>query len=97
MRVGALATASRVTQPGMTRLLTTMTEEGLVARVADSEDSRASVIDITERGREEVQRWRDVISETLEPRFHSLNAEEWAALESAAAILASRTVAEVTV
>lgn len=95
MRVGALASASRVTQPGMTRLLTTMTDDGLVSRISDPDDSRAWVIDITAHGRGELARWRTVISETLEPRFHSLHDEEWAALELAAAILASRTAAEV--
>jgi DNA-binding MarR family transcriptional regulator len=93
MRVGALATASRVTQPGMTRLLTTMSDDGLVSRIADPEDSRAWLIDITPRGRAELQNWRQLISETLEPRFHSLDEEEWAALELAARVLASRTAA----
>ena len=96
MRVGALATASRVTQPGMTRLLTTMTDDGLVSRIPDPDDSRAWLIDLTQNGREELAGWRTVISETLEPRFHSLDDEEWAALELAAQILASRTAAEVT-
>jgi DNA-binding MarR family transcriptional regulator len=95
MRVGELAAASRVTQPGMTRLLTAMTDDGLVSRLADPDDSRAWVIDITQRGRDELTGWRETISATLEPRFHSLDDEEWAALELAAAILQSRTAAEV--
>ena len=95
MRVGALATASRVTQPGMTRLLTTMSDDGLVSRIADADDSRAWLIDITQHGRDELGTWRQVISETLEPRFHSLDDEQWAALELAAQILASRTATEV--
>lgn len=95
MRVGALADASRVTQPGMTRLLATMTEEALVSRVADPADSRATVIEISQKGRDELKRWREVISETLEPRFQSLDDEEWVALELAARVLASRTAAEV--
>ncbi|MGN6502793.1 MAG: MarR family winged helix-turn-helix transcriptional regulator [Pseudolysinimonas sp.] len=95
LRVGELAAASRVTQPGMTRLLATMTDEGLVSRIPDPDDSRASRIDLTERGREELSRWRGVISDTLEPRFAALDDAEWAALETAARILASRTAAEV--
>jgi DNA-binding MarR family transcriptional regulator len=96
MRVGELATASRVTQPGMTRLLATMTEEGLVSRIPDPDDSRAWLVDLTPRGREELRQWRSVISATLEPRFRELGDEEWAALELAARVLASRTAAEVT-
>jgi DNA-binding MarR family transcriptional regulator len=95
MRVGELAAASRVTQPGMTRLLATMTDEGLVSRIPDPDDSRAWLIDLTPRGREELSRWRGVISATLEPRFAALDDAEWAALETAARILASRTAAEV--
>jgi DNA-binding MarR family transcriptional regulator len=95
MRVGELAVASRVTQPGMTRLLATMTDDGLVSRIPDPDDSRAWLIDLTERGREELSRWRGVISATLEPRFAALDDVEWAALETAARILASRTAAEV--
>lgn len=95
MRVGELAAASRVTQPGMTRLLATMTDEGLVSRIPDPDDSRAWLIDLTDRGREELGRWRAVISATLEPRFAALDDAEWTALESAARILASRTAAEV--
>ncbi|HTL42033.1 MAG TPA: MarR family transcriptional regulator [Pseudolysinimonas sp.] len=95
MRVGELAAASRVTQPGMTRLLATMTDDGLVSRIPDPDDSRAWLIDLTDRGREELSRWRAVISATLEPRFAALDDAEWTALESAARILASRTAAEV--
>lgn len=95
MRVGALATASRVTQPGMTRLLATMSDDGLVSRIPDPDDSRAWLIDITVKGLAEAKSWRAVISETLEPRFQSLDDAEWAALELAAQILASRTAAEV--
>jgi DNA-binding MarR family transcriptional regulator len=95
MRVGELAAASRVTQPGMTRLLATMTDEGLVSRIPDPDDSRAWLIDLTARGRDELSRWRSVISATLEPRFASLDDAEWSALETAARILAGRTAAEV--
>lgn len=95
MRVGALAAASRVTQPGMTRLLTAMSADGLVSRIPDPGDSRAWLIDITEMGRAELQGWRQVISATLEPRFASLDDQDWVALERAAAILASRTATEV--
>jgi DNA-binding MarR family transcriptional regulator len=97
MRVGELATASRITQPGMTRILTTMVEEELVSRIADTEDSRAWRIDITVKGHDALLAWRREISQSLEPRFESLGDDDWAILARAVDLLASRTVTGVAV
>ncbi|HWM33385.1 MAG TPA: MarR family winged helix-turn-helix transcriptional regulator [Pseudolysinimonas sp.] len=94
MRVGELAAASRISQPGMTRLLGGMVDDGLVSRGADSDDSRASVIGITAAGHEALVSWRRQISDTLEPWFGALESDDWAALERAAEILASRIAGE---
>lgn len=94
MRVGELALASRVSQPGMTRLLGGMVDDGLVSRAADSGDSRAWLIDITTAGHDALVRWRRQLSDTLEPWFSSLDDEEWSALERAVAIIGSRTASE---
>src|SRR3954454_17847437 len=51
VRIGELATASPVTQPAMTRLLAPMVEDELLARIADVDDSRASLIRGTAKGR----------------------------------------------
>jgi DNA-binding MarR family transcriptional regulator len=94
MRVGELALASRVSQPGMTRLLGGMVDDGFVSRAADSDDSRAWLIDITPVGRAALVRWRRQLSDTLEPWFSSLDDDDWATLERAVAIIGSRTSAE---
>lgn len=94
MRVGELALASRVSQPGMTRLLGGMVDDGLVSRDADADDSRAQLIGITPAGRDALVRWRRQLSDTLEPWFRSLDDEDWATLERAVAIIGSRTSAE---
>lgn len=91
MRVGELAAASRVTQPGMTRLLATMVEEELVARIADVADSRAWLIRITPKGSGAIDDWRRALGEALAPTFADLDPDAWDALERAAAILADRT------
>jgi DNA-binding MarR family transcriptional regulator len=91
MRVGELAAASRVTQPGMTRLLATMSEEDLVARIADAADSRAWQIRITPKGARALAGWRRVLGEALAPTFADLDAEEWTVLERAATLLATHT------
>lgn len=95
-RVGTLAALSRVTQPGMTRLIGTMHEEHLVEKVADAADSRVSVVTITRSGRSALEQWRHTIARAMEPAFGSLADDEWNILARAAEILTSRTVAGVT-
>jgi len=91
MRLTELAAACRVTQPGMTRLVGQMVEHGLVERKPDPADARAVMIEITEAGRAARAAWIRTIRERLAPRFADLGDEEWAALETTAAILAART------
>jgi len=91
MRIGVLAAECRVTQPGMTRLVASMAETGLVARAVDEDDPRATLVSVTEAGRAAIEDWRRTIRETLAPRFADLEAADWDAIERAAAIIAERT------
>ena len=97
MRIGELATTSRVTQPGMTRLLATMVEEELVSRIADVEDSRAWLIRITPKGRTALENWRHQIAAALGPWFADLDQGEWAILERAVQLMADRTASDAAV
>ena len=97
MRIGELAATSRVTQPGMTRLLATMVEEELVSRIADVEDSRAWLIRITPKGRTALESWRHQIAEALGPWFADLDQGEWAILERAVQLMADRTASDAAV
>lgn len=90
-RVGDLATLSRVTQPGMTRLVTQMTDAGLLERRADDTDSRATVVSVTDAGLAALDEWMQVLSDALTPRFSDLSDEDWAAVRRAADIIAVRT------
>ncbi|WBU39061.1 MarR family winged helix-turn-helix transcriptional regulator [Homoserinibacter sp. YIM 151385] len=90
MRIGELAKASRVTQPGMTRLLAGMVEEELVLRIADTEDSRAWLIRVTAKGSRQLAEWRQTLAEQMQQDFQGLDAEEWALLARAAELLESR-------
>jgi len=94
MRIGELAAASRVTQPGMTRLLATMVEEELVTRIADREDSRAWLIVVSKKGAAALAAWRAQLAETLQPWFGELSDDDWATLAAAASVLESRLGAE---
>jgi DNA-binding MarR family transcriptional regulator len=90
-RIGALAAASRTTQPGMTRLVGQMADEGYVTRGADPDDSRATVVAITDAGIQAFAAWKAQLSSALEPMFADLDDDDWAVLARAADILTSRT------
>ncbi|MGN8026094.1 MarR family winged helix-turn-helix transcriptional regulator [Microbacterium sp. 22242] len=87
LRVGELAKASRTTQPGMTRLVGQLEHDGLVRRSADPDDSRATVVSITDAGRESLHTWRQELQRILEPRFSDLDEADWEHLSRAAEIL----------
>ncbi|MEO5535401.1 MAG: MarR family transcriptional regulator [Pseudolysinimonas sp.] len=97
LRVGTLAALSRVTQPGITRLVGTMHDDGYVERISDATDSRASVISVTRVGVAALEEWRHTIARTMEPAFGSLDEQDWAALSRAAEILATRTASATAV
>jgi DNA-binding MarR family transcriptional regulator len=90
-RIGALAAYSRTTQPGMTRLVGHLVDEGLVTRGADPDDSRATVVAITEPGVRAFAEWKVQLTDALEPLFADLDDDDWAVLSRAADILTSRT------
>jgi DNA-binding MarR family transcriptional regulator len=50
LRITDLVAAERITQPGMTGLVSRMAEAGLVSRAADPTDGRATLVSITAAG-----------------------------------------------
>lgn len=97
LRMGDLAALSRVTQPGMTRLVSQMAEAGLLERGADENDSRATVVSVTPAGLDALDEWMQVLSDALAPRFADLSDDDWVAVRRAAEIVEERTrVGEVT-
>ncbi|HEY3688223.1 MAG TPA: MarR family transcriptional regulator [Streptosporangiaceae bacterium] len=50
-RLKALGAAEGVSQPSMSQLVQRLERQGLVARIRDPEDGRASLIEITDAGR----------------------------------------------
>jgi len=93
MRIGALAIASRVSQPTMTKLLGGLVEQEYVRRIADIEDSRAWLIALADAGRRALDAHRDALSAALAPLFAGLSATDRAALARAATILDEATSA----
>ncbi|MEU1970245.1 MarR family transcriptional regulator [Microbacterium sp. NPDC019599] len=93
LRVGDLARLSRVTQPGMTRLVGQMDDLGLVERSTDAADSRVTIVTVTPLGLEALEAWIVQLTSALAPHFEDLTESEWDALRTAAAILARKTAA----
>lgn len=91
VRIGELAHLSRVTQPGMTRLIAQMDSAGLVERGPDPEDSRATVVRITPEGEAALESWRLQMREALIPLFSDIDDEDWATITRAADIIRTRT------
>ncbi len=89
-RLGDLATLSRVSQPGMTRLVHQMEGAGLVARGIHPDDSRVSVVSATDDGLRELDRWFEVLSAALAPYVDALTDTEWDAVRVAADALGAR-------
>lgn len=89
-RIGDLAKAARISQPGMTKLLQNLVELEWVYRIADVEDSRAWLIAITDKGRAALAGWRVELASAMEPLFADLTADDWAALERAAELVSAR-------
>lgn len=90
MRLGELASQSRVSQPTMTKIVRNLVESEWVKRIADVDDARAWQIAITPNGAAALQDWRDTLSEALVPMFADLRDDELAAMRATVEIIASR-------
>jgi DNA-binding MarR family transcriptional regulator len=75
----------------MTKVLNQLVEDEWVSRIADVDDSRAWLIQITARGRSALADWRSELALAMAPLFADLSADEWAVLDRAAGILSART------
>lgn len=83
VRLTALAVAAGVSQPSMTQLIQRFERRGLVCRGGDPDDRRASLVAITDAGRELVEERRHSLRIRLAELLSSLSSDELAALELA--------------
>lgn len=90
MRLGELASQSRVSQPTMTKLVRNLVDAEWVKRIADADDARAWQIAVTAKGVDALQTWRDELSAALVPMFSDLNEAEVAAMRTTVEIIGSR-------
>lgn len=85
--VGDLAAAERVQPPTITRIVDSLVDAGLVARLPDAVDRRVTWVEVTDDGRalvEAVRRERDAY---LAQRLRTLSPDELVTLDAASRVL----------
>jgi DNA-binding MarR family transcriptional regulator len=82
-RITALAVAESVAQPTMTTLVTRLERDGYVSRHADPDDGRAALIELTDSGREVLERFRAERAALLEGPLANLDEDTRARLADA--------------
>jgi DNA-binding MarR family transcriptional regulator len=79
-RLSELAISQGVTQPAMTQLVTRLERDGLAARGSDASDARVVLVDLTDGGREMLQRRRDDRTDRLSELLAALPDRDRAAI-----------------
>ncbi|WP_236720258.1 MarR family winged helix-turn-helix transcriptional regulator [Rathayibacter sp. VKM Ac-2630] len=92
MRLGELASQSRVSQPTMTKIVKNLVDSGWLARIADPDDARAWQIQLTDVGAAALAAWRSELGDALTPIFADLAPEDRRVLERAVEIMHERLV-----
>lgn len=82
-----LAEIERIKRPTATRIVRHLEEAGLVERVKDPQDGRASILSVTAEGRALLKRLRERKTAYLAKRLAALDAEDRRTLERAAELL----------
>ena len=79
-RLTALATATGIAQPAMTQLIGRLERQGLVIRLTDPEDARATLVAITDAGRALRAEQHQTAHERMAELLNTLSADDQAAL-----------------
>ena len=82
-----LAEMERIQRPTVTRLLSTLENDGLIERLTDPDDRRVSHVSITKDGRALVKKLRSRKNAYLSKRLRHLDEDELETLGRATAIL----------
>lgn len=82
-RLTTLCEAIHVSQPAMTQLIQRLDRRNLVARVADPEDGRATIVRVTQSARDLLRRLRNEDNEKLAALLATLSSSDQEALRLA--------------
>jgi DNA-binding MarR family transcriptional regulator len=86
-RSGDLAQRCVMTAPALTELVDSLERDGLARRLEDPNDRRVVLVELTPRGRRELDRFRDHMRERVARVLSKMSAEKRAHLRSALADL----------
>jgi DNA-binding MarR family transcriptional regulator len=82
-----MAEIERIRRPTVTRIVRHLEQTGLIERVTDPQDGRASILSVTPQGRALLRRLRERKTAYLATRLAALDAEDRRTLERAAELL----------
>ena len=85
MRSGDLAQRCAMTAPALTEQVDSLAREGFVRRLEDAHDRRVVLVELTSRGRKELDRYRDYMKLRVARVLAGMPAEKRARLRSALA------------
>jgi DNA-binding MarR family transcriptional regulator len=83
LRISVLAAVTGTSQPSMTELVGRLQREGLVTRLSDPEDGRATLVDITASGRAQRSQVQRTMHDRVLELLEMLPAEDQATLSLA--------------
>jgi DNA-binding MarR family transcriptional regulator len=83
LTIGELAEVEQVQPPTMSRIVAALEIDGWVERIADRTDRRVSFVQVSPKGREELERVRTERNELLAARLHNLDPDEAATIVAA--------------
>jgi DNA-binding MarR family transcriptional regulator len=87
LRISALAQAEQVRTPTITPVVAALEQEGLIVRVKDAQDARASILRVTPKGRQLMAEGRARRVATLARELRSLSAPDRDLLRRASVLL----------
>lgn len=87
LRSGDLAQRCVMTAPALTELVDSLSREGFARRLEDPSDRRVVLVELTTRGRRELERYRDYMKERVARVLAGLPADKRARLGAALADL----------
>jgi DNA-binding MarR family transcriptional regulator len=93
-RVSDLADREAASQPGMTGLVGRLATAGLVERAADPTDGRATLVSITEAGRDHLRERHALRAAQVATHLHRLSTAEQRSLVAATEALIALAVSE---
>lgn len=87
LRLGRLGELEQVTKSTVTRLVSRLEQEGILARVADEEDGRSSRVELTDAGRRLMDKANSRADAYLARQIDALTSDEQARLFAAVPVL----------